>query len=367
MDLAQLADSNGHFYAPAFDVTVDDQSLTHDLAIGISQVDIDLTLNAAGRFTFNVVNTFDLEQHAFVSGSGKKVLDVLAFGAAVEIAVGYGDRSRLTTIIAGVVTEITTNFSEGGTPELTVAGYDHLFPLTLGKRSQNWKKLADSEVVSKIAKEYNLDTDIEDTKEKHAQTEQNQESDLEFIKKLAERNHYEFYIDPKKKMRFGPPHDKGEGIVTLRWGESLLSFKPEANLAAQVAAVEVYGWDRDKKKAIVGKAGAGEESGHDPRRQSGGERLESAVGKRPVLQLRQPVFTEAEAKRRAQAVLNDHAKKFLTGEAECIGLPTLLPDRNITLGNLGEPFSKTYFIQQTTHKVDSSGYRTRVKVKETSL
>jgi len=111
----------------------------------------------------------------------------------------------------------------------------------------------------------------------------------------------------------------------LRWGESLLSFKPEANLAAQVSSVEVYGWDPKEKKAIVGKAVAGEESGHDPRRKSGGEQLRAALGKDTVLQLRQPVFTEAEAKRRAQAVLNDHAKKFLTGEAECIGLPDLFP------------------------------------------
>ena len=79
------------------------------------------------------------------------------------------------------------------------------------------------------------------------------------------------------------------------------------------------------------------------------------------------MFTEAEAKRRAQAILNDHAKKFLTGDAECIGLPDLRPDKNITLGNLGAPFSKTYYIQQTVHKIDTGGYKTRVKVKETSL
>src|SRR4029079_17552929 len=122
------------------------------------------------------------------------------------------------------------------------------------------------------------------------------------------------------------------------------------------STVKVYGWDPQKKEAIVGKASAGEESGHDPRRQSGGERLRAAIGREPVLEVRQPVFTEAEAKRRAKAILNDHAKKFLTGEAECIGLPELLPDRNVTLGNLGEPFSKTYYIQQTTHKLDGNGY-----------
>jgi len=41
--------------------------------------------------------------------------------------------------------------------------------------------------------------------------------------------------------------------------------------------------------------------------------------------------------------------------------------RTKNLANLGEPFSKTYYVQQTVHKVDSNGYRTRFKVKETGL
>ena len=367
MDLENFSSSNGAFYAPTFVVKVGGQSLTHTLGIAVTQVEVDLTLGAAGRFSFTVVNAYSLEHHAFMSGYRKPVLDLLKFGTTVEVAVGYGDFSRLPTLIKGAITEITTSFSEGSSPELTVAGYDGLFPMTLGKQSRSWKKITDSGVVSKLANEYGLDADIESTDEEHAQIEQNQESDFELMKKLAERNHFEFYVSTPNKLRFGKPNDKGDGVVTLLWGRTLLSFKPEANLAAQVSQVEVYGWDPQKKKAIVGRAVAGEETGHDPRRQSGGEQLSAVARKPTVLQVRQPVFTEAEAKRRAKAILNDHAKKFLTGEAESIGLPDLRPDRNITLGNLGEPFSKTYYIQQTIHKVDTGGYRTRVKVKETSL
>jgi phage protein D len=368
VDLADFSDRYGGFYAPAFAVRVGGQDLTHSLAIGVSQVEADLTLGAPGRFSFTVVDTYDLESRAFLSGTGQPVLDLLKFGAQVEIAFGYGDYTRLTPIITGLITEITTGFAEGGTPDLAVAGYDYLWPMTLGKRSQSWSQQSDSDTVATLAKEHGLGGgNIESTKEVHPQIEQNQESDYEFLKKLAERNHYEFYVDENKNLRFGPPQDRGDGIVTLRWGESLLSFRPEANLAAQVSAVEVYGWDPQTKQPIVGRAVAGEESGHDPRRQSGGERVRAVLAKAPVLQLRQPVFTQAEARRRAEAILNDHAKRFVTGEAECIGLPDLRPDRNITLGNLGNPFSKTYYLQEATHKFDSGGYRTHVKVKETSL
>jgi len=367
MDFQTFAERHGSFYVPAFVVKVGDQALTQKLAIAVSQVEVDLTLGAAGRFSFTVPNAFSIEERKFVSGYGKPVLDTLRFGAKVEVKIGYGDHSTLPTLITGIITEITTGFAEGSTPELQVSGYDNLFPMTLGKRSQNWTQAKDSDVVSQLASGYNIATDIETTKEQHAQIEQNQESDFEFIKKLAGRNHFEFYVGTDNRLRFGAPRDRDGGIARLLWGQSLLSFKPEGNLASQVAEVEVYGWDPQKKKAIIGKAAAGEESGLESPRKSGGQVLRTALAKPPVLQVRQPVFSEAEAKQRAKAILNDHAEKFLTGEAECIGLPEVLPDRNITLDNLGDPFSKTYYIQQTTHKYDSNGYRTRFKVKETSL
>jgi phage protein D len=367
MELKDLSKRHGAFYAPAFSVRVGGEDLTRTLGIAVSQAEADLTLSAMGRFSFTVVDSYDEGRHAFLSARGQPVLQLLKFGASVEVAIGYGDHSRLPRLLSGVISEITTGFAQGGSPELTVSGYDLLFPMTLGKESFSWSGASDSDIIAKLASKYHLSPDIESTSVPQAQTEQNQESDFDLMKKLAERNHFEFYADADKKLRFGKPRDSQDGVVMLSWGQGLLSFKPEANLAAQVSAVEVYGWDAKRCQAIVGKAVAGEESGHDPRRKSGGEQLKAAVGKAPVLQVRQPVFTEAEAKRRAQAILNDHAKKFLTGEAECVGLPELRPDRNVTLANLGDPFSKTYYINQTTHKFDSGGYRTRFKVKETSL
>ena len=159
--------------------------------------------------------------------------------------------------------------------------------------------------------------------------------------------------------------------MRLAWGEGLLSFKPEANLAGQISqgrglrlGPEEEGDDRRDR------ASAGEESGGrqgQERRASSSRRFVKDPDKQPSLRLRQPVFTQAEADKRAKAALNERAKQFLTGEAETIGLPEIRPDRNVQLDNLGAPFSKTYYIQQATHKIDSNGYRTRFKVKETAL
>jgi Bacteriophage probable baseplate hub protein len=368
MELAALASRYGEFYAPAYAVRVGRDDLMRDLFLTVSQVEVDMVLGAASRFTFTVPHAYSHKLHAFKTGTGADVLGILGFGAEVDVCMGYGDAKSMPIAVSGMITEISTSFPDGGSPELAVSGYDHGFALTIGKNSRTWTKATDSDAAHEIASFNNLKATIETTREKHAQIEQNQESDWEFLKKLADRNHFELYVDEQKTLHFAPPNDKATAVVRLVYGEGLLSFKPEANLAGQISQVEVYGWDPKTKKAIIGRAGAGEESGLTGK--SAAQHLNTFVRdpkKRPTLRLRQPVFTQAEADKRAKSALNERAKQFLTGEGETIGLPDVRPDRNIELANLGVPFSKTYYLQQATHKIDASGYRTRFKVKETGL
>lgn len=372
MELAALAKNYREFYAPAFAVRLGGADLMRKLLVAVSQVEVDLMLGAASRFTFSVTECYSHKLQTFRSGRGADLLQMLAFGAEVEICLGYGDASSMPVALSGMITEISTNFPEGGSPELTIAGYDHGFPLTLGKNSNTWPGARDSDAAHRIASFYNLKASIETTSEVHPQIEQNQESDWEFLKKLADRNqladrnHFEIYVDERRTLHFGTPNDKAAAVVKLVYGEGLLSFKPEANLAGQISRVEVYGWDTRMKKPIIGVASTGDDS----KGTSAIQYLNAFVrepGKRPTLRLRQPVFTQAEADQRAKAALSERARQFLTGEGEAIGLPELRPDRTVELANLGDPFSRTYYIQQATHKIDANGYRTRFKVKETRL
>jgi len=368
MELATLAKTYRDFYAPSFSLRLRRDDLVRDLVVAVSQIEVEMVLGAASRFSFTIANCYSQKLHAFKTGLGADLLPLLAFGSEIEVGMGYGDAKSIPVALSGIVTEITTNFPDGGSPELAVSGYDHGFPLTVGKNSRTWTKAQDSDAAKEIASFNNLDADIETTQEKHAQIEQNQESDWEFLKKLADRNFFELYVDERSRLHFGKPNDKADAVVRLVYGQELLSFKPEANLAGQVSKVEVYGWDPKDKKKILGTATAGEESGLTGK--SAGQYLNSLVRdpqKRPVLRIRQPVFTQAEANQRAKAALNERAKQFLTGEGETIGLPELRPDRNVELAGLGIPFSKIYYIQQATHKIDGGGYRTRFKVKETGL
>src|SRR5258708_34920582 len=93
----------------------------------------------------------------------------------------------------GLITAVQTGFPSSGLPQINVSGYDLSYCMTKGKRSRNWDKKKDSEVVALIAREHGLTAVTEDTRVQHPKIEQSQESDFQFIEKLAERSGFEVY------------------------------------------------------------------------------------------------------------------------------------------------------------------------------
>lgn len=366
MKLSQFSPALTHFFVPAFTIFVGGRDLVGELYLTVTKVEVDLKERAAGRFSCVVASGFDWTQRDFVAMRGEERIDLLelfAFGAPVTIAIGYGSRAELEPMLEGVVTEIGTSFGEGGTPELAISGYDGLYPLTIGKNTRHWEGVRDSDAVREVLGDYPLDATIIDTGPEKPRIDQEQETDFAFLEKMAERNGATFYVRAGK-VYFGPRQNDLTGAVEATWGEDLSSFAPTANIAKQITEVEVHGFDAVRGEPIVGRARRGDEGGRDGARESGGEHTAAALGKSPVVRIRAPVHTQAEADERAKAILEERAQDFVTGDGECIGIPDILPDTNVTLTGLGRAFSKTYYVSGVVHTLDSGGFKTRFSVRE---
>ena len=85
------------------------------------------------------------------------------------------------------------------------------------------------------------------------------------------------------------------------------------------------------------------------------------------MNVRMALRSQEEANTRAKAILDERAQDFVTGDGECIGLPEIVPDINVSLQGIGTRFSKLYYVSEATHKLDSGGYRTTFKVQETRV
>jgi phage protein D len=361
LTIEKLEEAHQNFYVPAYKILVDSNDLLTKWYMEITSVQVDNTLKGADRFSFTVNSMFNFENREFAH-----LTDVFAFGKPVEIRIGYKDSGDLPLLLKGKITAVQTSFPASGLPQITVSGFDLSYCMTKGKESRNWANKRDSEVVSEIAGLYGLNPVVEDTKVVYPKTEKSQESDMQFLEKLAERNGYEVYAFDTD-LYFREPAYKDKAVVSLEWGKGLVSFSPEINISEQISTVEVRGWDVNAKKEIIGKAGRGKEPGRDPGRQSGAELLALACPDKGDLKIRVPVFSQQEANRRAEAILKKRAELFVQGSGESIGLPEIRADQNIELLGLGKVFSKTYYVEQSTHTISSSGYKTTFKVKETTI
>lgn len=370
MRIAELERKHGDFYVPTAVVKVGGEDVLRDLYLAVSEVSVDLKEKSAARFSFTIASAFDWEAREFLATRAEQRVDLLslfAFGQKVEIGLGYGDPAKLgPPMLTGVLTEITTDFATGSTPTLTVSGYDDLYPLTVGKNTRHWENKPDSAAVKDVAGIPGVTTDVRPTTPVKLRIDQNKESDMAFLGKLAERNGATFY-HRNRKLYFGRRQNDASDVVELDWGQGLVSFRPEANLARQVAEVQVHGWSAAKGEVVLGRASRGEESGRDARTESGSERVVTALSSTPVLHMRAAVHAQDEADARAKAVLEERGQTFVTGSGESIGVPEILPDTNVALGGLGRAFSRTYYVSAATHKIDGRGYHTTFTVQESTI
>lgn len=364
MEFSTLEKEYNHFYAPAFSIIVDGEDLLKQY-VEVFGVTVNNTLEGADDFSFTVNNPFDVKAGEF-KYIQNHLLDV---NNKVEVKIGYG--SNLKSIMQGLITSVDLSFPANGVSQLTVKGYNNLHLMMKNKNNHNWGRDDQPGKFSDIAKElagkYGLETKSEnvvDTKEKPHQIKQHEESDYDFLKKkIAEKIGYELFVF-LNDFFFRPPADnKNENITTLEWGKSLISFSPTLNTADQVSEIQVRGWDPNKQEAIVGKARKGDEHGRDSNRQSGGELVKESIR----YFWKPGVNSKEGAEKIAKSILNKLSEGFVKGNGESIGLPDILPGKNIELAGLGQKFSKTYYIEKVTHSISTSGYKTTFSIKERTI
>jgi phage protein D len=297
--------------------------------------------------------------------------------------MGYLD--SLVLMVKGTFTTMEPNFPSGGAPTLNVRGLNVLHQLRRKQYTYAWPDEKPSAIAKNIAtltdpeskkKRFPMPIVISDKtksdEEKLRYTTQNNQYDVDFLLNLARQQGYVVFVregDKKARTRdekqqhlfFGPSNDSIAGIrkVTfeLKWGISLMDFKPTLTTANQIKSVTVNGWDRKAKKPISEKVTL-----DDKKLTKVNGDLHELLNKcdpREEQVVDEPVFTKKEARKRAEAILLDRQKEMVKASGTCVGLPDLRAGQLVRIEAIGSRLSGTYFITDTTHTINDSGYLTK--------
>jgi phage protein D len=356
------------YYAPDYKIEVEGRELDPESKGDLLEVKVTMDLNNLTHFDLTV-NNWDDKHLAF------KYSDTTTFDLGNRLHVQMGYAGNLLSMVNGIITSMTPRFPESGPPTIVVGGEDHMVKLKDRKPKDGEQKkfvnMADSDIVQIIANRNGLVPKPQQTDLRHDIVIQKNQDDAAFLMERAKRIDFDCFIgvDPdtgKDALYFQLPTDKRNGskvrVYVFEWGKSLNNFNPTISLNRQVGKVTVKGWDPATKSIIQYTAGP-----QDLPTTGGGENGPSAVqsrlSDREDIVVDQPVTSQQEAQKLAQALLRERAYSYITGNGQVIGIPDLRPGDNVELQGLGQRFSGTYYVTKVEHTLGGSGYVTSFDVR----
>ena len=279
-------------------------------------------------------------------------------------------------ILWGEITAIETHFTSGSQAPIMIRGYDRSHRLHRGIYNRSFQKMSDSEIVKKIIAEVGLSEEAEVTKKEankvtvsragsiestpvvHDYVFQENQTNMEFLRERAAQNGYELFVQ-NGKLHFHRP--RKDQALTMKWLEDLTSFRVRVSTAEQVSKVEVRGWNYKNKQPIV--ATANSKTILTKTQQGNGQKASAVFGSSAqVSVVNQPVESNEEAQKIADALLHELSDEFVQADAQAQGHPSIRPGRVVTLNGMGN-YSGQYYITDTHHLFSERVYTTSFSVR----
>ena len=394
--LAQESVRQHGFYVPQYEVRLEGVGLPRNVLRDVTQITYRDNIKEIDGFEL-VVNNWDAATRAFkycgaetpadLKGSTRDSQRYKLFEPCnKEVQVWMGYAGDLRQMLKGTFTTMEPHFTASGPMILNVRGLNGLHQLRRKQYSTTWNDKRDSEIAQNIATL--TDKDLGKDKKRFPMpivinqnalgdedplpyVAQKSQYDIDFLLTRALRLGYVVYIreaDPssavaderKPHLYFGPSDGRQPGrrdvTFELKWGVSLIDFTPTLTTANQIKSVTVVGWDRAKKKPISVKATLDDK---ELNINSDMHELLNSCDPREEIVVDKPVYAQKDAKALAQSILKDRTKEIVKAGGTCVGLPDLRAGRRVELGGLGARFDGTYFITDTTHTINDSGYITK--------
>ena len=274
-------------------------------------------------------------------------------GSKLEIRLGAREDLTTTTLFEGEIVTLEPNFGSGGV-ELTVRGFDRAHVLLRARNSRTFQNQTSSDIVTKLVQDAGFTADCDPSGDPHEFMQQDNETDWDFIWRLADRVGFEFVMEGRTAHFRKPSPD---GAIDLEWPTVLHSFTPRVTAVQQVQQVTLLAQDPMTNQAINVSA-----SSPNQIAQIGLDRatVASAFGGATAHIASEPVKSQSEGQAVAQALLDLLANAYVAAEGVTDGDPRIRAGAKVTVSGVGEKFSGTYRVASATHVLrGGSTYETR--------
>jgi len=300
-----------------------------------------------------------------------RFLDDPTWRRGQQLEVSWGYPGNMATPQRVIVKRVS------GGIVLRVEGIARSVLLNQKKKRRAFNNVTRADVVREVAREYGFSGStlfIEDTDEQFETINQRNETDAAFLKRLAKKEDFIFYVDAEGLHWESEPFDgKPTHVLTYYTDQGrgdIISFNLDTDLFKSPGKVTVKGRDHKTKKPFEVTA-----DDNETKRTDLGDELEvvdertgaTSIQKRMAHEttVHSSAKDEKEAKREANARFRKASRKRMKLKLQVVGDPTLTAKRVIEVGGLGDYVSGKYFVTMTKHKIQG-GYTQDLALKKGS-
>ncbi len=289
----------------------------------------------------------------------------------MQVGTGLGK-----PLISGYVTSHRVEISnEPGQSFLEIVGMDATVLMSLEEKVVAWPNMADSDIATAIFGQHNIVPEVEQTQPVRQDldvTTIQRGTDIRFLRRLAERNGFECYVenDPLLNTDVGHFHPsrlqgKAQGVLSVNFGEStnVSSFHARYEMLRPTTA-QASDVDINSKTTQNGQAQSVSISN------LGQESLLDRISKQPaVLPSKIGLASTGELQTLCQAIVDRSAWAIIAeGELNtAVYEGDLRVKRTVKLRGAGNQYSGTYYVSRVLHTFSGEGYTQRFELKRNAI
>ncbi|MBR6642403.1 MAG: flagellar hook-basal body complex protein, partial [Lachnospiraceae bacterium] len=180
------------------------------------------------------------------------------------------------------------------------------------------------------------------------------ESDYEFVVRAAKRYNYEFFVD-RGKVFFRPAKNNTTVLMKMGSRSGLRGFNIQYSITGVVGQIEARAMDPGKGEVISAKSKFNNTI-------STANKATELMGKGAKVYLDASISSAEEAEARVASLMEKMSYRLGSLEADCVGIPDLVPGRFIEVAGLGVPVDNEFYLTTVTHEFNGEhGYSTRIE------
>ncbi len=277
------------------------------------------------------------------------ILDRDAFKIGSEVEVAFRANGQLTPVMSGYITSVTSDVGTDTANRLVITGFDASFKLTLEQKSRTFLKQDASQVAGKIAKEHGLKARTDSAPFKYEHLLQHNETDYEFLQRLADENGFRFWVTDKELHFEAVP--SSSGTVSLKMGQDLLKISLRMSAAARADSAETSFWDEKQKKTMKSTATSTGKANYVPNKLLSdiGSDASRAFKKTKLLTGHVPV----DDAKKADAIADSRLRYASAGQAvvkgEATGDPKIAAGSKVNISGAGETIRGDFLLTSAEH------------------